>query len=127
MAVVGDGRPAVTHYQVLERFPAHTLLAVRLETGRTHQIRVHMSHVRHPLVGDALYAGRPRLPKGVSAALLAALRAFPRQALHAVRLGLEHPATGVPVSWEVPLAADLATLLELLRAQPNAGGVGGLD
>jgi 23S rRNA pseudouridine1911/1915/1917 synthase len=127
MAVVGDGRPAVTHYQVLERFTAHTLLAVRLETGRTHQIRVHMSHLRHPLVGDALYAGRPRLPKGASAALRAALQGFPRQALHAIRLGFDHPATGEPVFWEVPMATDLVALLDLLRREPGTGVGVGLD
>ncbi len=127
MAVVSDGRPAVTHYQVLDRFPAHTLLAVRLETGRTHQIRVHMSHLRHPLVGDPLYAGRPRLPKGASAALTAALQGFPRQALHAIRLGFDHPETGEPVSWATPMAADLARLLELLGRESGAGGGHGLD
>jgi 23S rRNA pseudouridine1911/1915/1917 synthase len=127
MAVVSDGRPAVTHYQVLERFPAHTLLAVRLETGRTHQIRVHMSHLRHPLVGDTLYAGRVRLPKGAPAALAAALQGFPRQALHAIRLGLDHPETGEPLCWEVPMAADLAWLLDLLRVQSGAGGSVGMD
>ena len=98
MAVVSDGRPAVTHYQVLERFPAHTLLAVRLETGRTHQIRVHLAHLRHPLVGDTLYGARPRLPKGASRPWSTALQGFPRQALHAIRLGLDHPETGEPVS-----------------------------
>jgi len=127
MAVVSDGRPAVTHYQVLERFPAHTLLAVRLETGRTHQIRVHLSHLRHPLVGDTLYGARVRLPKGASVALVTALQGFPRQALHAIRLGLDHPETGEPVFWEVPMAADLAWLLDLLRVQSGAGGGVGLD
>jgi len=127
MAVVGGGRPAVTHYQILERFPAHTLLAVRLETGRTHQIRVHLSHLHHPLVGDPMYAGRPRLPKGASAATAAALQGFRRQALHAIRLGLDHPGTGEPMSWEVPMAADLAALLVLLRVEAGAGGDHGVD
>jgi 23S rRNA pseudouridine1911/1915/1917 synthase len=127
MAVVSDGRPAVTHYQVLERFPAHTLLAVRLETGRTHQIRVHLSHLRHPLVGDTLYGARVRLPKGASVALVTALQGFPRQALHAIRLGLDHPETGEPLFWEVPMAADLAWLLDLLRVQSGTGGGVGLD
>jgi 23S rRNA pseudouridine1911/1915/1917 synthase len=122
MAVVGDGRPAVTHYQVLERFAAHTLLAVRLETGRTHQIRVHMAHLHHPLVGDAVYAGRPRLPKGASATLVSALRGFSRQALHATRLGLMHPDSGAAMSWEVPIAADLDALLGVLRREPGGGG-----
>ncbi len=125
MAVVSDGRPAVTHYQILERFPAYTLLAVRLETGRTHQIRVHMAHLRHPLVGDAVYAGRPRLPKGASAELVAALQGFPRQALHAIRLGLLHPDTGESVAWEVPMAADMGALLETLRRSSGTGGAVG--
>jgi 23S rRNA pseudouridine1911/1915/1917 synthase len=115
MAVVGHGRPAMTHYRVLERFAAHTWLAVHLETGRTHQIRVHMAHIHHPLVGDRQYAGRPRLPKGADDSLLQALRAFPRQALHACRLALRHPASGEPVVWTSPLPADLSRLLELLR------------
>lgn len=127
MAVVSGGRPAVTHYRVLERFPGYTLLAVRLETGRTHQIRVHMSHLRHPLVGDTLYGWRARPSKLESAALAAALRGFPRQALHAVRLGLDHPESGEPVAWEVPMAGDLACLLDLLRAESGAGGGLGLD
>jgi 23S rRNA pseudouridine1911/1915/1917 synthase len=125
MAVVADGREAVTHYQILERFPAYTLLAVRLETGRTHQIRVHLSHQRHPLVGDPVYAGRPRLPKGASPALIAALQSFPRQALHAIRLGLDHPLSGKPMAWEVPLAADIEALLTLLRAECSGGAAPG--
>ena len=115
MAVVRQGRPAITHYRVLERFAAHTWLAVHLETGRTHQIRVHMAHIHHPLVGDRQYAGRPRLPKGAGDTLRQALRAFPRQALHACRLALRHPASGELVAWTSPLPADLSRLLELLR------------
>lgn len=119
MAVVPQGRPAVTHYRVLERFPGLTLLGVHLETGRTHQIRVHMAERRHPLVGDPLYGGRPRPPAGLGPAALAALAAFPRQALHALRLGLNHPETGAPMHWEVPMAADLAALLATLRQCPS--------
>jgi len=115
MAVVPQGRPAVTHYRVLERFDAHTLLSVRLETGRTHQIRVHMAHVRHHLVGDRTYGGRPRLPRGASEPLIKALQGFPRQALHATKLGLEHPVTGEALHWEAPLPEDLRELLDLLR------------
>jgi 23S rRNA pseudouridine1911/1915/1917 synthase len=92
-------------------------LAVELETGRTHQIRVHFSHIRHPLVGDQTYGGRPRPPKGVSPELAAALKRFPRQALHAIRLGFHHPATGAAVDWEVPMAEDLLALLAVLRAE----------
>jgi 23S rRNA pseudouridine1911/1915/1917 synthase len=117
MAVVAGGRSAVTHYRVLERFPVHTLLAVSLETGRTHQIRVHMAHIQHPLIGDKTYGGRPRPPKGASAALVQGLQGFPRQALHAIALGLKHPRTGEALRWEVPLPADLAALLGLLRTQ----------
>jgi 23S rRNA pseudouridine1911/1915/1917 synthase len=115
MAVTGAGRPAVTHYTVTERFRAHALLEVRLETGRTHQIRVHLAHVHHPLVGDPVYGGRARLPRGASPRLVAALRDFRRQALHAVRLGLEHPRSGTPMAWEAPLPYDLAALLAVLR------------
>ena len=117
MAVVAGGRPAVTHYRVLEAFAAHALLGLRLETGRTHQIRVHLAHIRYPILGDPVYGGRPRPPKGAPASLDAALRAFPRQALHAIRLGLRHPRTGEEMAWEVPLAADMAALLALLRAE----------
>lgn len=121
MAVVASGRPAITHYRVLERFPAHSLLAVNLETGRTHQIRVHMTRIHHPLVGDQTYGGRPRPPKRASQRLIDALRGFPRQALHAIRLGFDHPCTGEPMRWEVPMAADLAALLSLLREEDDDG------
>jgi 23S rRNA pseudouridine1911/1915/1917 synthase len=123
MAVVAGGRPAVTHYRVLERFPAHSLLAVRLETGRTHQIRVHLAHIHHPLVGDPAYGGRPRPGKGASARLTAAIRAFPRQALHAIALGLVHPVTGEALRWEVPMAPDLAELLAVLREEAGDDGL----
>ncbi|MEY6433414.1 23S rRNA pseudouridine(1911/1915/1917) synthase RluD [Thioalkalicoccus limnaeus] len=119
MAVVSSGRPAVTHYRILERFSAQTLIGVRLETGRTHQIRVHLAHVRHPLVGDPVYGGRPRRPKGASSTLIAALQGFPRQALHAVALGLTHPRDRTSLHFEVPLAADLAALIDTLRKEQN--------
>jgi len=115
MAVVAGGKPAVTHYRVSERFAAHTLLEVRLETGRTHQIRVHMAHIHHPLVGDRTYGGRLRIPRGAANRLAEALRRFPRQALHAAALGLEHPGTGEPMRWEAPVPEDMASLLDLLR------------
>jgi 23S rRNA pseudouridine1911/1915/1917 synthase len=99
----------------LERFDNHTLLAVRLETGRTHQIRVHMTHVRHPLVGDRIYGSHPRPPRGASEQLIDALQRFPRQALHALVLGLDHPLTGEPMRWEAPIPEDLSELLRLLR------------
>ena len=115
MAVVPSGKPAVTHYRVAERFAAYTLLSVRLETGRTHQIRVHMAYIHHPLVGDPLYGGRLRLPRAVSAGLRAALTGFRRQALHATRLELCHPASGETLGWEADIPADFAQLLGVLR------------
>ena len=117
MAVTEGGKEAITHYRVEERFRHHTLLRVSLETGRTHQIRVHLTANQMPIVGDQLYGGRPRVPAGISDDLREALRAFPRQALHAARLGLVHPDTGEDMEWEVPLPADMADLLVLLRAE----------
>jgi 23S rRNA pseudouridine1911/1915/1917 synthase len=116
MAVTTAGKPAVTHFRVLERFRAHSYLRVNLETGRTHQIRVHLAHVRHPIVGDPVYGGRPRLPPRPSPALVEALRSFGRQALHAHRLGLAHPASGDWLEWESPVPADMERLLAALRA-----------
>ena len=114
-AVVPDGKMAITHYRVLERFAHHSYLRVNLETGRTHQIRVHMAHVRHALVGDPVYGGRLQIPAGASYEMEHALRRFKRQALHARRLGLHHPASGEWVEWEVPVPQDMADLLEVLR------------
>ena len=116
MAVVEGGREARTHYRVVERFRAHTLCEVELETGRTHQIRVHMAHIRAPLLGDPVYGGRPRLPPAASDELRAALQGFKRQALHAHRLAFEHPATGEELVFESPLPADIVGLAALLRA-----------
>ncbi|WP_062268877.1 23S rRNA pseudouridine(1911/1915/1917) synthase RluD, partial [Endozoicomonas arenosclerae] len=113
MAVVASGKPSVTHYRVLEKFAAHTHVRCKLETGRTHQIRVHMSHIRFPLVGDDLYAGRLRIPKGCTAVLEEALRGFRHQALHARRLGLMHPVTDEYMEWEAPLPEDFADLLKV--------------
>ncbi len=116
MAVTARGRPALTRYTVAERFRAHALLAVRLETGRTHQIRVHLAHVRHPLLGDPVYGGRARLPRGATPELVTALQGFRRQALHAARLALTHPRTGVEMAWEAPMPDDMTALLAVLRA-----------
>ena len=110
-----SAKPAMTDYRVLERFRAHSLLQVKLHSGRTHQIRVHMAHIRHPVVGDQLYGGRLRLPAGCSEALREALRSFRRQALHAFRLGFEHPVTGKRVEWEAPMPDDMERLLSILR------------
>ena len=115
MAVRETGRPAVTHYTVIERFRAHTFVKVVLETGRTHQIRVHFAHRRHPLVGDPVYGGRLALPAGASEALRDALRSFRRQALHAERLQLKHPVTGEDLSFEAPPPKDFEALLQTLR------------
>jgi len=119
MAVVSGGREAVTHYRVLRRFAAHTHLRLKLETGRTHQIRVHLAHIGHPLVGDPTYGGRPRFPKGANADLIDALCGFKRQALHAVRLALRHPANDRHMVWESPPPPDMRELLRSLRAHPS--------
>jgi 23S rRNA pseudouridine1911/1915/1917 synthase len=115
MSIQENGKHAVTHYTVKERFAAHTYINVVLETGRTHQIRVHFAHRRHALVGDPVYGGRLALPKGASEPLIAALRGFRRQALHATRLALQHPETGEPLSFEVPPPADFLTLVDVFR------------
>ncbi|KSJ02329.1 23S rRNA pseudouridine(1911/1915/1917) synthase [Pseudomonas aeruginosa] len=120
MAVVDAGKVAVSHYRVLERFRAHTHTRVRLETGRTHQIRVHMSHIGYPLVGDPVYGGRFRIPPVASQTLVQTLREFPRQALHARFLELDHPATGMRMKWESPLPEDFLWLLSLLRQDREA-------
>jgi 23S rRNA pseudouridine1911/1915/1917 synthase len=116
MAVRSDGREAVTHYRLLKRFRGHTYVRAQLETGRTHQIRVHLAHIGHPLVGDPVYGGRRRIPRGASAPLIAELDAFKRQALHATRLALEHPLTGKSLEWEAPPPDDMARLLAALEA-----------
>ncbi len=115
MAVIETGRPSVTHYRVLEKFPHYTRIKVNLETGRTHQIRVHMAHINHSLVGDQTYGGRFKLPKGASDALQTALRDFKRQALHARKLSFTHPDSGENVVYEAPLPTDLKILLHKLR------------
>ncbi len=114
-AVTDGGKEAITHYRVEERFAHHTLLRVALETGRTHQIRVHLSWKHMPIVGDQVYGGRPRIPAGMTETERSAIQHFPRQALHATRLGLIHPATGEALHWEVPVPEDMAELLATLR------------
>ena len=115
MSIQQDGKPAVTHYTVLERFRAFTYIKVRLETGRTHQIRVHFAWRRHALVGDQTYGGRLALPAGASEPLIESLRHFKRQALHATRLAFEHPASGKDVELEVPPPEDFDGLLAVMR------------
>jgi 23S rRNA pseudouridine1911/1915/1917 synthase len=116
MTVREGGRDARTHYRVMTRFRGHTLLRVALETGRTHQIRVHLAHLKAPIVGDPVYGGRSRLPRGATPQLIASLRAFKRQALHAERLELDHPVTATRIQWTAPLPADMLALLDALRA-----------
>lgn len=115
MAVVDTGKTAITHYRVMEKYRSLTRIKVKLETGRTHQIRVHMSHIRHPIAGDAVYGGRVQLAKGMSEELILALRGFRRQALHAFAIGFTHPSSGEWVSFEAPLPDDMQTFIQVLR------------
>lgn len=112
----GGGRDSVTHYRVLARHIAHSVLKLKLETGRTHQIRVHMQHVGHPLVGDATYGRRGVGAKGLSKAAAAAVAGFRRQALHARRLAFDHPTTGARIDIKAQLPADMQALMEALAA-----------
>lgn len=116
MAVHPMGKPAVTHYRIMEHFRAHTRLRLRLETGRTHQIRVHMAHINHPLIGDPLYGGRPRPLKGATEEFLEVMRNFDRQALHATMLRLYHPISGIQMEWHAPLPDDMVKLIDALKA-----------
>lgn len=122
MAVSPFGKPAITHYRLLQRFKAHSHIRVKLETGRTHQIRVHMAHIHFPLVGDSTYAGRLKIPAGASETVKNELRQFPRQALHAKKITLLHPASGQEMSWESELPEDMQQLLAVLKqGESNAG------
>ncbi len=121
MAVIADGKPAVTHYRIAHRFKHYTQLQVNLETGRTHQIRVHMAHRKWPLIGDPVYGGRQRVPSGASDILMSTLRGFPRQALHAQALEFEHPASGDWMEFETDLPDDLVNLLEVLESEDRFG------
>ncbi len=116
-AVVPSGKDAVTHYRVLQRYRHHTHIRLKLESGRTHQIRVHMSHLGYPLVGDGVYGGRMKKPKGASTELLDMLNSFKRQALHAIRLELIHPRTGEDMAWEIDLPNDIVDLLGCVAAE----------
>ncbi|GAA6153921.1 23S rRNA pseudouridine(1911/1915/1917) synthase RluD [Pseudoteredinibacter isoporae] len=109
------GKEAITHYRVIQRFDAYTHIRLKLETGRTHQIRVHMAHIGYPLVGDSAYAGRFKIPKGLDKSLIEKLRGFPRQALHAAQLGLVHPLSGEYMEWEAELPSDMVDLLADLK------------
>lgn len=119
MAISASGKPAITHYRVLHRFAHHTHVQVTLDTGRTHQIRVHMAHIGHPLIGDPVYGGRLRIPANATLELQEILQGFKRQALHAVRLELRHPGDDRELRFETPLPPDILGLLESLRGQPR--------
>ncbi|MDF6014049.1 23S rRNA pseudouridine(1911/1915/1917) synthase RluD [Vibrio harveyi] len=123
MAVAPLGKPAVTHYRVAEHFREHTRIRLRLETGRTHQIRVHMSYLQHPLLGDTAYGGRARIPTGASEELTAMIRGFDRQALHAVMLRFEHPITGEELEFHAPVPDDMVEMTEALRKDTEEFGL----
>ena len=114
-AVSSSGKDATTHYRVIDRFKSHTHVKAILETGRTHQIRVHLSHIGYPLLGDPMYGGRVRFPKKASETLKESLLGFKRQALHSKKLTLNHPSTGELVSWKAPLPDDMVELLVILN------------
>lgn len=116
MTVTETGKPSVTHYRVIERYRAYTQVKVQLETGRTHQIRVHMAHAHHPILGDPVYGGRLQLPKGASAPLVDMLRKFKRQALHAVELKFTHPTTKKTIQCHAPVPDDMQALIDVLKA-----------
>ena len=119
MAVIDSGKPACTHYRVLKRYPSCTHVQLQLESGRTHQIRVHMAHISYPIVGDPLYGGRKRLPKNCSTSLKEEIAQFPRQALHACQLGLSHPLTDEMLTFSAPLPDDFQSLLSALEDESN--------
>ncbi|MGP1959446.1 MAG: 23S rRNA pseudouridine(1911/1915/1917) synthase RluD [Arsenophonus sp. NC-TX2-MAG3] len=116
MAIHPFGKPAITHYRIMEHFRIHTRLKLRLESGRTHQIRVHMAHINHPLVGDPVYGGRPHTLKGVSKEFCQIVNNFNRQALHATMLRLYHPCTGIEMEWHADIPADIIILINMLKA-----------
>lgn len=113
-AVTDSGKEAITHYRVIDRFAHHTHVKCILETGRTHQIRVHMSYIDHPLIADPMYGGKIRFPKKADDKLKTALKVFSRQALHAKKLTLTHPISGEIMSWKAPLPQDMQDLIKVL-------------
>ncbi|QIA62563.1 23S rRNA pseudouridine(1911/1915/1917) synthase RluD [Vibrio astriarenae] len=123
MAVTPTGKPAVTHYRVAEHFREHTRIRLRLETGRTHQIRVHMAYLQHPLLGDIAYGGRARIPREASVEVTEMIRQFDRQALHAAMLRFEHPVTGEEVEFHAPIPDDMVVMTEALRADTELHGL----
>ena len=121
-AVVETGQRAVSHYRVIKRYRSHTHLEVKLDTGRTHQIRVHMAYLNHPIVGDPMYGGRQRVPAACSSELINCLKNFKRQALHARRLALHHPDSGESMSWESATPPDMVGLIRELTKDAEIGG-----
>ncbi len=120
MAIHLSGKPAITHYEILERFGVHTYLRCNLETGRTHQIRVHMQYLKAPIVGDPVYGLKSIMPiKSMSLALHQHILSFDRQALHAIRLGLIHPLSGEAMEWSIDLPNDMKNLLEIIRLEQS--------
>lgn len=119
MSVQQHGKTAITHFQVARKFPHHSLINVQLETGRTHQIRVHMAHIKHPLLGDPVYGGRPRVPAGITPELANQLRNFKRQALHARRLSFRRPGLDEECSFEAAIPQDFQTMLDTLGESVN--------
>ena len=122
MAVSDRGKPAVSHYRVMKKYRAHTLVQVKLESGRTHQIRVHMAHLHYPVVGDPVYGGRLKIPADASERLKNELRHFKRQALHALKLSLTHPGTGKRMQWVTSVPEDMSKLMEALAQDAKAHG-----
>jgi 23S rRNA pseudouridine1911/1915/1917 synthase len=120
MAVTGTGKEAVSHYRVMKKYRAHTLVQVTLESGRTHQIRVHMAHLKFPVVGDPAYGGRMRVPKGAGENLVQLLQDFKRQALHALKLRLVHPVTGKTMQWTTAVPEDMSRLMQALARDAKA-------
>lgn len=121
MAVTDNGKPALTHYRILKKYRHHTHILVRLETGRTHQIRVHMAHINYPVTGDPVYGGRKRLPKNISSGLRDVIQSFPRQALHASALTFIHPETREEMTWTTSLPADIQSLVDEIEANEKPG------
>jgi 23S rRNA pseudouridine1911/1915/1917 synthase len=120
MAVRASGREAITHYRVIERFRRHTWVRVMLETGRTHQIRLHLSHAGYPIVGDPVYGRRLVIPRGATAEFAEMLRGFRRQALHAAKLSFPHPRDGRMIEVESKLPADIRALIAALKRDRDA-------
>jgi 23S rRNA pseudouridine1911/1915/1917 synthase len=120
MAVTERGKTAITHYRALKKYRAHTLVQLKLESGRTHQIRVHMAHLHFPLLGDPVYGGRLRIPRGATPQLSEALRDFKRQALHAAKLALVHPTTGEHMQWTASVPKDMSDLMQVLARDAKA-------